>query len=427
MLLGVLTLAGAAAAGSPASVPLRITLQDALARARANAPALLSATIGAELAHEDRVQARAALLPSLSWLNQFIYTQPNGTPSGVFVSNDGPHVYNNQAVVHADLYAPAKRAELRRTVAAEAVARARAEIAWRGLAATVVAGYYALVSAQRKAGYAQQSVEEAQRFLEITRAQEQGGEAAHVDAIKAEIQSEQRRRERQEADLATEKARINLAVLLFADFQTAFEVADDLAVAAPLPPFAEIESHATGSNPDLAAARAAVSEETYGIQAARAAALPAFSLDYIYGLNANQYAIYNREHLNNLGSVFEAQMTLPVWTWGANRSRIRQAELRLRQAKTELALTQRQTLGNLRAFYLEAQAAESQIASLEHSRALAEDNLRLTLLRYQAGESTALEVVDAQTTLAQSRNAVDDGLARYRVALAGLQTLTGAF
>jgi outer membrane protein TolC len=47
------------------------------------------------------------------------------------------------------------------------------------------------------------------------------------------------------------------------------------------------------------------------------------------------------------------------------------------------------------------------------------------MLRYQAGEATVLEVVDAQTTLLQARNAFDDGLVRYRMALAALQTLTG--
>ena len=56
-----------------------------------------------------------------------------------------------------------------------------------------------------------------------------------------------------------------------------------------------------------------------------------------------------------------------------------------------------------------------------------QESLRLTNLRYQAGEATALEVVDAQTTLLQARNAYDDGLVRYRLALANLQTLTGAF
>ena len=53
-------------------------------------------------------------------------------------------------------------------------------------------------------------------------------------------------------------------------------------------------------------------------------------------------------------------------------------------------------------------------------------SLRLTLERYGAGESDILEVVDAQSTLAQARNAYDDGLSRYQVALANLQSLTGA-
>jgi outer membrane protein TolC len=55
------------------------------------------------------------------------------------------------------------------------------------------------------------------------------------------------------------------------------------------------------------------------------------------------------------------------------------------------------------------------------------ESLRLTLLRYQAGEAAALEVVDAQITLTQARNAYDDGQVRYRVAFANLQTLTGSF
>ena len=72
-------------------------------------------------------------------------------------------------------------------------------------------------------------------------------------------------------------------------------------------------------------------------------------------------------------------------------------------------------------------AASFQIASLRHSLDLATESLRLTRLRYQAGEVSVLEVVDAQSTLVEARNANDDGMARYRLAVANLQTLTGAF
>ena len=65
------------------------------------------------------------------------------------------------------------------------------------------------------------------------------------------------------------------------------------------------------------------------------------------------------------------------------------------------------------------------MASLRESLDLATESLRLTVLRYEAGEVSVLEVVDAHTTLVDARNAYNDGLVRYRVALAALQTLTG--
>ena len=123
----------------------------------------------------------------------------------------------------------------------------------------------------------------------------------------------------------------------------------------------------------------------------------------------------------------QAQLTIPVWNWGATRSKLRQAQLHLQQAKLDLSATQRQLLANLNSFFQEAQTAGSQVSSLSHSADLAAESLKLTLLRYTAGEVTVLEVVDAQTTLAQARNAYADGLLRYRVALSDLQTLTGSF
>ncbi len=86
---------------SAPGAPVNLTLQDALQRAAQYSQQVYTANFGARLAHEDAVQARAALLPTLNGFSQFIYTQSNGSPSGVFVANDGPHVYVDQAQVHA--------------------------------------------------------------------------------------------------------------------------------------------------------------------------------------------------------------------------------------------------------------------------------------------------------------------------------------
>jgi len=284
-----------------------------------------------------------------------------------------------------------------------------------------------MVSAERKYANAQQSQREAAQFLDITQKQERGGEVAHSDVVKAEIQVVQRQRDTQEAQLAVDKARIGFAILLFPDYRQDFTVVDDLDTARPLPPYTEVQSRAANNNPDIGAAQATVEAERLEIKSARAALLPSLSFDYFYGMNSNELGLHTRDGQLNLGSAAQAQLNIPLWTWGAARSRVRQSEFRWQQARNDLSLTQRQLLANLDAFYREAEAANSQVASLRHSMDLSADSLRLTLLRYQAGEVTVLEVVDAQTTLVQARNAYDDGMIRYRLAIANLQTLTGAF
>jgi len=414
--------APAAAAGQ--SGPL--TLESALALARANSQLFRAAQTAAQLAVEDRVQARAGLLPSVNGLLQYIYTQSNGTPSGVFVPNDGPKVYYAYGTVHADLVSPTKWADYRATAAAEAAAKAKADVAARGLVATVVQDYYTLVAAVRKAASAQQGLMEAQQFFEITQRQEQGGEVAHADVVKAQIQVTQRQRDAGDAELVALKNRLALSVLIFPDYRENFDVVDDLQNITPVPPLEALKAQATENNPDLKAAEAAVQQETSSVTAARSAYFPSVSFDYWYGIEANHFAVYDPiTGVRLLGSSASIQMTVPVWNWGATQSKLRQASLRVDQARVELSLTQRQLLANVGSYYAEAQTAHTQVDSLRASLDLATESLRLTTLRYQAGEVSVLEVVDAQTTLIQARNAYNDGLVRYREALASLQTLTG--
>jgi outer membrane protein TolC len=118
-------------------------------------------------------------------------------------------------------------------------------------------------------------------------------------------------------------------------------------------------------------------------------------------------------------------LNVPVWNWGATQSRIKQAELRRSQAKRELSLAQRKLLAEIQSLYAEADTAANELGGLKRSAELAAESLRLVTLRYKNGESTVLEVVDAQTTFSSANSAYQDGAVRYRVALANLQTLTG--
>lgn len=424
--------ANAPTAGSP----LRLTLQDALARARKNSVQFQAAQTNAAIARQDKFQAGAALLPSVTYDNQALYTQ--GSPAGlasqtgvpvIFIANNAVHEYLSQANIHEAIDLAAIAA-FRRASASAALARAQAEIASRGLVVTVVQDYFAAAAAQQKLETARKAAEDGDSFLKLTQDLEKGGEVAHSDVIKADLQAQDRRRQFQEAQLALLNARLDLAVLIFTDLNDNFEIADDLHAAIPLPTLAEVQQRSAQENPDVRAALEAARAAGHDVTVARAGYLPSLAFDYWYGIDAPNFGVnfplkVNGQTISNLGSAASATLDIPIWNWGATQSRVKQAELRRAQAQRELSLAQRKLLAEIRSLYAEADTALNELSGLSRSADLAAESLRLTTLRYKGGEATVLEVVDAQTTNTQANFAFQDGAVRYRVALANLQTLTG--
>ena len=408
---------------APDPASLRLTLQDALARARKNNTQFQATMTAAALGREEKTQARDALLPSVNYNTQALYTQSNGAGGVRYIANNAVHEYISQGNVH-EVLDVAGFANYRRAAAASALARAQAEIASRGLVVTVVQGYYGVAAAQLKLETAKKTADEGERFFKLTQKLENGGEVAHSDVIKAELQFQERRRQLQEAQLGLLNARLDLAVLIFPDFNDRYEVTDDLHANVPLPTLGEVQQQAARDNPDLLAALAAVQVAGHDVTVARAGYLPSLSLDYFYGIDAARFAT-KTDGISNLGSSAMATLNIPIWNWGATQSKVKQSELKQTQAKRELSLAQRKLVAEIQSLYAEADTTLNELGGLSRSAELAAESLRLTTLRYRDGEATVLEVVDAQTTFAQASAAYQDGAVRYRVTLANLQTLTG--
>jgi len=428
---GLLAQESSQVAAANRAAPLILTLQDALTRARANEPQFHAALTESGVAHENAVQSRAALLPGVNYNAAFLYTQGNGTSTGRFVGANGVHEYISQGAVQQSLSLQGI-AEFRRARAEEALAKARLEIASRGLVSGVVAAYYGSVVAQRKYATAQQATSEAERFFDITQKLERGGEVAHSDTIKAQLQLQQQQRTLQDAQLEMDRSRLELSVLIFPNFNENFTTVDDLENIAPVPSYEEAEKSAGEKNPQLRVAIASLRAANQDVAVAWNSFLPSLTMDYAYGIDANQFAVNGFDpatqvRVRNLGYSAAATLQLPIWAWGAGRSKVKSAQLQRDQAKLELSFAQRKMVADLKTFYAEAQTTRSELESLRQSAELAAESQRLTTLRYQAGEATVLEVVDAQNTLTAAQNALGDGQLRFRVAVANLQTLTGNF
>lgn len=413
-----------------------LTFQDALERARRNDPTFQSAVSNARLAREDRLQARVAPFPTLGLSSQYLNTQGNDRiPTGRYVTQDGVHVYREWGVVRQDL-SPATliRTDYKRATVTEALSQTKAEKAGLALAVTVVKAYYGLVIAQRKYATAQQALDQANRLVDLGQRLEREGRKPHSDVVKFQLHQTKLEESLRDANLAMENARLDLAVLLFRDFDEAFEIVDDLRLGPPVPSFSEVLAMAKTRDPDLGVALDTARVASLNVSMARQAFLPSFKVEVDYGIESNcvglrcvDVAYRNLGGVPSIGYFMTVVLNVPVWDWGVKKSKLQQAEIKHEQANLELSAAQREMVKNLHAAYNETQTALAHLDPLRHAADLAAENLRLNISRYQTDQAVALEVVDAQNNLIQARNALDDGELRYRVAVANLQTVTGSF
>jgi len=416
----------------PAGQP--ISLDEAIRRAQANEPAYAAAVAGSRTAGLDRTMAKTALLPSVVYHNQYLYTEPNGLqnqagqgassqPAPKFIANNAIREYASQALVDETI-GVGQVAGVRRADAAAALAAAELEISRRGLVATVSGLFYGVLAADRKLVIAERARAEAADFTSLTSKREQQREAAHADVVRARLQQQQRERELSDLKVASEKARLELGVLLFPDPRTPYVLAET-SPGAQLGMRSDVEEAAAKNNPELRSALAALSETNADVLAARGAYLPSLALNYTYGIDAPQFAVNGPDGVRNLGYSASVTLDIPVWDWLATQHKVKQSEIRRDVARVTLSNTQRALIARLDEAYSEAVAARDQLASLDASVTTAGESLRLTKMRYTGGEATVLEVVDAQGAFVAAENAREDGSVRYHAALTVLQTLTG--
>ena len=414
-----------------------ITLEEAIYRAQSSEANYAAALAGGRSARLDRNIAYAGLLPSVTYNNSVLYTEPqrpyskpssapgSSEPTPIYIANNSPREYVSQGTV-SETIGLARIASAQRASALAAQAAAEQEIARRGLVSAVVSLFYGSLAADHKLAVAERAGQEATDFAKLTGQREQARESAHADVVKAQLQDLSRQRELGDARVAAEKARLELGVLLFPDPRTLYTLS-----APDAPPVLasreDFDTAAAKNNAELKSAIAALRASNADVLAARAAYLPDLGLEYTYGIDAPQFAATGPapDHVNNLGYSATVTLNIPVWDWLNTQRRVKQSEIRRQSTKVTLTAKERQLIAKLDEAYSEAAMARDQLASLDLSVNTAAESLRLTKLAYRGGEATVLEVVDAQGAYVAAQNAREDGRVRYEAARADLQTLTG--
>ena len=415
----------------PAST--KLTRDEAVRFALAQASAFQTAQYSELIAAEDVRQARVAFLPHITIPSTFVYNSPTlgpaapGTPRAErfsFISANAITEYQVLAGASGEIDVVGRlRAALRRSVALLEAARAGTEIARRTLIQGVDVAYYGLALSTAKRRSAELTLAATEDFARTTELMFNAGEVSEVDLIRARLQVASRRDDLEQARVAEAVTAGELRVLVGYDFATGIDVVD---LATELPNAADINRFAAGAiamRPELArldAERRAADQEA---KAARAERLPQFS----YSINGG----FDSESLrpdplhNHTGVLATVSLTIPVFDWGASRSREQQARLRAKSFVSERDLALRNFTQEFYAARAQALAAASRYQLLSQSVGNAERNLQASIARYRAGEAAIIEVTDAQSTQASQRAALNQALFDYHQARARLLQVTG--
>ena len=159
------------------------------------------------------------------------------------------------------------------------------------------------------------------------------------------------------------------------------------------------------------------------IRIARADRLPSLSYSLNGGFDTD--SLKGPRLKEHTGVSAAISLNVPIFDWGASRSRERQARLRVELTENERTLALRGFTQQFYAAQAQAASAAARISQRREALTKAQDNLAASIARYRAGEAQIVEVTDAQTTLIEQRNALYQAIFDYQTALARLKQATG--
>jgi outer membrane protein TolC len=413
---------------APASNPL--TLDEALRLANAQASSFQQATLNERIAAEDVRQAQAAFRPKVSAPLSYIYTSPAiglkpGEPRAPsFIANNAIGEYQAFVNVEGDFDIAGKlRATLAKNRALLAAAHAGTNVARRALVQAVIEAYYGLALAIAQRSGAEQSLAAAEEFERITSLLVSGGEVAPIDLTRAQLQTIARRDEL-ERDRANEIVSAGaLRVLVGYDFTRPISTTD-LLLAVPVDPeFQQFQANDISRRPEFTQLEEQIRAAKHEIRIARADRLPSLTYSMNGGFDTDSLRPPRLKEHSGVSAAIN--LNIPIFDWGATRSKERQARLRVQIAENERTVAVRGFTQQFYAAQAQASTAAARVRLAGEALRLAQTNLETSIARYRAGEAQVIEVTDAQTTLVTQRLALYQAIFDYQTALGRLRQATG--
>ncbi|HVB32850.1 MAG TPA: TolC family protein [Patescibacteria group bacterium] len=426
------------AAGGAARAQQPLTLRQAVELALKQNPALRAAREEADVAHARVGEARAGWLPRLDVHQSFtrgdnpvyvfgaLLTQRQFTAANFALSalNQPSPLDNFQTQVSGEVSLfDSGRRYLREAGARKISSAADYETAQarQDLILRVVRAYYGVIVAREELAAASQALDSAKANQRRVRTMHTAGLVVTSDLLSAEVFRSQMLDRQITASNALEIARLNLGRELGLGPGVEPEATGTLGEPKPLSGAVDDwEKTALAERPALRAARLQEQAANTNRKLAKADFGPQIGLFADFERDAE--ALGGPSGTNWTAG---AKLDWNLFAGGAKRSRLAEADARRSQAEDRLEWLQSGIELEVRAAYLDAQAAAQRADAARGAADQAAESLRIIQNRYQAGLVTITELLRAQTAQLDARTGYLTALHDWQVARAQLERAAG--
>ncbi|MBC7082913.1 MAG: TolC family protein [Firmicutes bacterium] len=434
---------GIEAADATASLPVRLTLAEAIDLAARQSPELVSSMQALELSRSRLRESSGSRQPKVvlqgSYYDTSVYSVAGGLTSDssssarpsvrVAVSQTLPGILPAPFSVGLS---PTELAAIDLDGAELDLAKARQNVVF-----SVISAYLNVLKAQQIKSLNDSALEGASNFLDEVRSKLSLGVATKLDLMKAESQLDQARFNQLKAGDDLDAAMRSLALLLGLPAETSFDLVNDFQVEQEEQNLEELVKLALENRPEVKQASLSVQKARAAVETARRSLWPSVGLSAAYSNQgdvlvsatgslsltsgqvgwtltlANEGAEDSRSTVVTPGAATGSKSTStssvgievswPLWDGGVAREKLGQAETNLKIQKSAL---ERQKQAVVEDVYAASVGLKQALLKLELAKKAvdeAEEALRVTKARFEAGAGVVAEVIDATQSLASAR------------------------
>ncbi len=288
--------------------------------------------------------------------------------------------------------------------------------------------YYQSLLAREMVDIAGAALEQAERFLAQERLRFDTGRASDLEVMRAEVALENLRPQLVQAQNAREVSELNLRRLVNIPVQVPLRLTGTLeirpqdALSAP-----DRTDQRYLERPALAAAEEQIRIRREGVRLARGSFLPSVALSTSYARQLFPSSTFALNEDWRTDWTVTLGISFPLFEGLKRSASFQQAQVELEQARLErdrlregLGLQYEQARG-------ERERALSVIEARRRTIDQAQRVYDLTLMRYEKGLATQLDVTDARLALLQARTFLAQAQADYQIAQVNLKRVLGLF